>query len=160
MKYLTLGLTLLACPAIAQEAQSVSTTTPSASSTPVAPETPVAPQSAPVPPTTGKIILYRQSSIMGLGVACPIRYKGQEIVELGRGKFAEWNVPAGVYVVNNKTASVQVSVEAGKSSFVRCMIKPGFLSGRADLQIVDEESFNQHRNGFEKKAVNFTPSAQ
>jgi hypothetical protein len=33
----------------------------------------------------------------------------------------------------------------------RCIIKPGFLTGRADLQIVDEASFSEHSKDFEKK---------
>lgn len=104
--------------------------------------------------STGKIILYRGSSIVGAGLACPIRYKGQEIVELARGKYAEWSVPAGRYILTNHTASVEVAVDPGETRYVRCMIKTGMLTGRADLQIVDEESFNEHRNEFEAKPVN------
>lgn len=104
-------------------------------------------------PPTGKIIMYRGSSVMGAGVACPIRYKGQEIVELGRGKFAQWVVPPGRYILTNHTSSVEVAVDPGEVRYVRCQIKTGFLTGRADLQIVDEESFNEHRGQFEEKPV-------
>jgi hypothetical protein len=102
---------------------------------------------------SGKIIMYRGSSLFGAGVACPIRYKGQEIVELARGKFAEWTVPAGRYILNNHTSSIEVSVDPGETRYVRCMIKMGMLAGRADLQIVDEESFNEHRNEFSQKPL-------
>lgn len=91
---------------------------------------------------------------MGAGIACPIRYKGKEIVELGRGKYAEWQVPPGQYILNNKTASVEVSVDAGETRYVRCMIKPGFLTGRADLQIVDQESFGDAGTRYARKDVN------
>lgn len=101
----------------------------------------------------GKIIMYRGSSIMGMGLACPIRYQGREIVELARGKYAEWVVNPGHYVLTNKTSSVDVSVDPGETRYVRCMIKPGFLVGRADLQIVDEASFNEHSKEFEKKPI-------
>ena len=42
----------------------------------------------------------------------------------------------------------------GETRYVRCMIKMGFLAGRADLQVVDEESFNEHRSEFSQKDVN------
>lgn len=107
----------------------------------------------------GKIIMYRGSSVFGAGVACPIRYKGQEVVELARGKFAEWSVAAGRYILTNHTSSVEVAVNPGETRYVRCMIKMGVLAGRADLQIVDQESFNEHRNEFEQKAVELTATA-
>jgi hypothetical protein len=33
------------------------------------------------------------------------------------------------------------------------MIKTGMLTGRADLQIVDEESFNEHRSEYAPKQI-------
>jgi hypothetical protein len=105
----------------------------------------------------GKIVMYRGSSIMGAGLACPIRYKGQEIVELARGKYAEWSVPPGRYILTNHTSSVEVAVDPGETRYVRCMIKTGMLTGRADLQIVDEESFNEHRNEYELKPLDAAP---
>lgn len=108
---------------------------------------------APSPAPQGKIIMYRGSSILGAGIACPIRYKGREVVELARGKFAEWPVRSGRYILTNHTSSVEVAVDPGETRYVRCMIKMGMLVGRADLQIVDEESFNEHRNGYELKPL-------
>lgn len=105
------------------------------------------------PAAPGKIIIYRPGAIMGAGVGCPVRYKGQEIVELGRGKFAEWPVPAGSYILTNKTASVEVNVAPGQTKYVRCQIKTGFMTGRADLQIVDKESFAEHQADFEMKTT-------
>jgi hypothetical protein len=101
----------------------------------------------------GKIVMYRGSSIVGMGIACPIRYQGREIVELARGKYAEWAVAAGHYVLTNKTSSVDLAVSSGETRYVRCMIKPGFLVGRADLQVVDEQSFAEHSKELEKKDV-------
>lgn len=115
-------------------------------------------QAAQVPSTvapvqSGKIIMYRGSSVMGAALGCPIRYKGQEIVELGRGKYAEWQVPPGRYILTNHTSSVEVAVDPGEIRYVRCMIKTGMLTGRADLQIVDEESFDEHRNEYQLKSI-------
>jgi hypothetical protein len=110
-------------------------------------------------PHLGKIIMYRGSSVFGAGVGCPIRYKGQEVVELGRGKFAEWSVEPGRYILNNHTSSIEVAVDPGETRYVRCMIKMGALTGRADLQIVDEESFNEHRNEYEQKPMDVVVSS-
>jgi len=90
---------------------------------------------------------------MGLALGCPIRYKGQEIVELGRNKYAEWEVPSGSYILTNKTSSVDVNVFPGQTKYVRCVIKPGFMSGRADLQIVDEETYREHSAEYERKDI-------
>lgn len=97
--------------------------------------------------------MYRGSSVFGAGVACPIRYKGQEVVELARGKYAIWSVQPGRYILTNHTSSVEVAVDPGETQYVRCMIKMGVLAGRADLQVVDEESFNEHAKEYEQKPV-------
>ncbi|MFN3474052.1 MAG: DUF2846 domain-containing protein [Blastomonas sp.] len=106
----------------------------------------------------GKIIMYRPGSIMGAGVACPIRHEGKEVVELGRSKYAEWSVPAGRYVLTNKTAGIEVAVAAGETRYVRCSIKTGFMSGRADLQVSDKASFEEKLAEFERKPIN--PAAE
>ena len=110
-------------------------------------------QDAVPPSVNGAIIMYRGSSIVGAAVACPIRYKNYQIVELGRGKYAEWSVPAGRYILGNGTTSVEVNVAPGERRYIRCQIKMGMLSGRADLQIVDEENFAQHRADYAQKQV-------
>lgn len=102
---------------------------------------------------SGLIVMYRGSGIVGAAVACPIRHKGNEVVELGRGKYAEWPVEAGRYILTNKTASVEVSVAPGETRFVRCQIKAGFMSGRADLQLVDGESFEAAKPNLERKEI-------
>ena len=101
----------------------------------------------------GKIVMYRQGSIMGAALGCPIRYKGEELVELGRNKFAEWDVPSGSYILTNKTSSIEVNVFSGQTKYVRCVIKSGMLSGRADLQIVDEETFRKNSDDYERKEI-------
>lgn len=105
-------------------------------------------------PAPGKIIFYRPGSIVGGAVACPIRYEGKEIVELGRNKYAEWIVPPGRYIFTNKTAGLEVTVMQGETRYVRCSIKPGFMSGRADLQISDRTSFEAKSAEFERKETN------
>ncbi|WP_293920643.1 hypothetical protein [Sphingobium sp. UBA5915] len=108
---------------------------------------------AATPQAMGKIIMYRQGALMGMGLGCPFRYKGKEIVELGRNKYAEWPVPAGSYILTNKTSSVDVNVNPGQTKYVRCVIKTGMLTGRADLQIVDAETYNEHSADYERKEI-------
>lgn len=121
----------------------------------IAPPPSITPMSPAVsqPAQNGKIVMYRGGSIMGFGIACPIRYKGQEVVELARGKYAVWPVPPGRYILTNHTSSVEVAVDPGETRYVRCQIKSGMLVARADLQIVDEESFNEHGKEFELKPL-------
>jgi hypothetical protein len=126
---------------------------PVAAETPVPAETPAPAASEVAAESQGKIVMYRPSSIMGMGIACPIRYEGKELVELARGKYAEWPVGPGHYVLTNKTSSVEVSVNAGETRYVRCIIKPGFMTGRADLQIADEASFIEHSKDYKKKPI-------
>lgn len=97
----------------------------------------------------GKIVFYRGGAITGAAVACPIRYKGEQLVELGRGKAFTWDVEPGRYILENKTSSVEVSVEPGETRYVRCQIKTGFLSGRADLQIVDGTEYAEKKDQLE-----------
>ena len=150
----------VAQPAPVQTAQTTDVAGAPVQTTTPAPEAAPAPAAAPIPAVVpapaetageGKIILYRGSSVIGAGIACPIRYEGKEIVELARGKYAEWAVNPGHYVLTNKTSSVDVAVGPGETRYVRCMIKPGFWVGRADLQIADQASFNEHSKEFEKK---------
>lgn len=114
---------------------------------------PVSAQDAVPTEAEGKIVIYRGGSVWGAGVACPVRYEGKEVVELGRGKFAEWSVAPGRYILTNKTASVEVNVAAGETRYVRCQIKTGFMSGRADLQIVDRASFEDVQGDLERKDI-------
>jgi hypothetical protein len=104
----------------------------------------------------GKIVMYRPGSIVGSAVACPIRYEGREVVELGRNKYAEWIVAPGRYILMNKTAGLEVNVEPGETRYVRCAIKAGLMSGRADLQMSDEVSFREKFHEFERKEINLT----
>lgn len=74
-------------------------------------------------PEKGKIVMFRSSTLVGAPSACPFRYKGREIVELGRGRYAEWHVTPGRYILNNNTSSVEVSVNPGETRYVRCNTK-------------------------------------
>lgn len=98
---------------------------------------------------TGTIIIYRRGTVVGLANACPVRVKGQQIVELGRNKAFVWQVKPGRYILENKTSSVEVSVDPGETRYVRCAMKMGVLTYRADLQIVDGTEYDELKGEFE-----------
>lgn len=98
---------------------------------------------------TGTIVFYRRASLAGLANACPVRHKGEEVVELGRGKVFKWQVKPGRYILENKTSSVEVSVDPGETRYVRCQMKTGILTYRADLQIVDGTEYDELKDEFE-----------
>lgn len=105
------------------------------------------------PEPRGSVIIYRSEAMMGFGLGCPVRHEGNQLVDLNPGKYIEWQVPPGRYVLLNKTASVEVTVEAGKKSYVRCVIKTGFLSGRSDLQLSDRATFEEHSADYDSLGV-------
>lgn len=98
---------------------------------------------------TGTIIIYRRGTVVGLANACPVRYKGNEIVELGRSKAFVWQVKPGRYILENKTSSVEVSVDPGETRYVRCAMKMGIMTYRADLQIADGTEYDELKSQFE-----------
>jgi len=97
----------------------------------------------------GHIIVYRRGSVWGAAIGCPIRFEGEDVTELGRGRFAELDVEPGRYILENRHTSVEVLVEPGETRYVRCQIKRGFLSGRAELQVVSGAEFDDRRSDFE-----------
>ncbi len=67
----------------------------------------------------GKIVMYRGQSIFGAAISCPNHHEGKEIVELWRGKFAEWRVKPGRYVLSNKILSVETTIQFRQTVSVR-----------------------------------------
>lgn len=104
-------------------------------------------------PEEGKIVMFRSNTLVGAPSACPIRHEGREIVELGRGRYAEWSIAPGRYILTNKTSSVEVSVNPGETRYVRCNMKTGMLVWRADLQVTDQANFDAVKADLEMKSV-------
>ncbi|MGY6551568.1 MAG: hypothetical protein ACXIT4_06675 [Erythrobacter sp.] len=110
-------------------------------------------RSAPVAEgAAGTIMFYRRGTIKAAARACPIRYQGEEVTELARGRFAEWRVAPGRYVLENLSSSVEVNVAPGETRYVRCQIKGGLLGGWAELQIVDGTEFARHSDSLKRSA--------
>lgn len=116
----------------------------------LAQEVPSAPaESDATPSENGTIVLYRRGTVVGLANACPVRYKGSELVELGRSKAFTWSVKPGRYILENKTSSVEVTVDPGETRYVRCAMKMGIFTYRADLQIADGTEYEELKHEFE-----------
>jgi hypothetical protein len=90
----------------------------------------------PITDASGTIVMYRKGGF-GIPVGCPIRHNGNQITDLGRGESYIWRVKPGRYMLGNKTASIEVSVDAGETRYVRCRLKSGDWVDHADLQVVD-----------------------
>lgn len=108
--------------------------------------------SAQAPPSTGTIVFYRTGTLFGAAGACPIRYKGREIAELGRGKYVEIPAPQGDHVFSNKVSGIVVTVVAGETHYVRCRMS-GEMFGGAILQVVDGTDFIARK--YERKEADF-----
>lgn len=113
----------------------------------------IVPASAQEAPRNGTIVLYRGATLVGAVIACPIRYQGREIVELGRGKYAEWTVKPGRYLLTNKTTTIEVSVEPGETRYVRCAITPGVLVNRTTFQMSDKATFEEEAAKLSSKNI-------
>lgn len=109
----------------------------------LAQEEPLPTEQAAEPEAT--IVIYRRGSVMGFGLGCPVRYQGRLVVDASPGNALRWKVKPGRYILENGTSSVELTVEAGETRYVRCQVKPGFLTGRADLQVVDGTEFEKKK---------------
>lgn len=97
--------------------------------------------------------MYRGSTLVGAAVACPIRFQDHEVVELGRGKFAQVDVAPGDYILADKISSVTLQVKAGETNYVRCVIKMGIMAGRSILEPVDQAAFESKRADLAEKTA-------
>lgn len=106
---------------------------------------------------TGKIILFRGGTLYAAAAACPIHYNGQEIVELGRNKYAEWSVTPGNYIIYNKFNNLTVSVSAGETKYIRCHIKSTAFSNKSQFRVVSQAVFDARSDELEPKKILAVP---
>lgn len=97
----------------------------------------------------GKLVFFRSATIAGGALACPVRYKGEEIVELGRGKVAELEAPAGDYVFANRSSGVELTLAPGETKYIRCRQN----SFSAELQVVGEGMYGVYAKDLKPKAM-------
>ncbi|MES2904632.1 MAG: DUF2846 domain-containing protein [Pseudomonadota bacterium] len=98
---------------------------------------------SPVPPGDATIVFFRPKSLMGAALACPVRLKGRQIVDLGRGTFARVTARPGRYSFASKNPLPPIDAKPGGTYYVRCSIKLGIVGGRASLQASDRAVFDR-----------------
>lgn len=104
----------------------------------------------PTPPEgMGQIIFYRTSGVMGAALGCAVFNSGEEekLSSLGRGTYFVLHSEPGARDFTVKSLETKdaltLEVEEGETQFVRCKIKTGFLSGRANISPSDEREFRR-----------------
>ena len=102
--------------------------------------------------------MFRPSAITGAGFACPIRFRGHELVELGRGKWAEWPVKPGRYLLANKDHSVEINVASGEKRYVKCSMQVKTWTFSAHLELTDDYHWKEHSSEYTKKQISNPPS--
>jgi len=93
-----------------------------------------------------RVIFYRTPILYGLARGCPIDYQGKEIVELGRGRFAEWDVPAGQYTLESRKKKLELMLAPGQTVLVECKVQ-GYL------RLTDGQDFIPRVAEFERKPM-------
>lgn len=96
-----------------------------------------APATIPAPPAgQGQIVFWRPGSLGGAAIGCGVNIGAERISALGRGKYFVLNLAPGAYEFNAKSEAKDVlnlEVEAGEVSFVKCTIRMGLMVGRPNL---------------------------
>jgi hypothetical protein len=107
----------------------------------------------PPPPGKGQILFYRTGGISGAALGCAVFDVGAEdkLSSLGSGKYfilVSDPGPRSFTVKSLETKdAITLEIEEGETQFVRCKIKTGFMSGRADIAPSTETEFRaKHKN--------------
>ena len=102
---------------------------------------------------SSKIIFYRTGTLLGAAISCPIRYRGMQLVELGRSRSAVFAVNPGNYIFSNDTSGIEVRVADGETAYIRCIINSGAFVGQSSLIQVSAEEFGRKSSGLKPKDV-------
>ncbi len=102
----------------------------------------------PTPPEgKGQVIFYRTGGISGAALGCAVFDVGAEdkLSSLGAGKYFVLVSDPGPRSFTVKSLETKdamtLEIEEGETQFVRCKIKSGFMSGRADIAPSNETEF-------------------
>jgi hypothetical protein len=102
----------------------------------------------PTPPEgKGQVIFYRTGGISGAALGCAVFDVGAEdkLSSLGAGKYFVLVSDPGPRSFTVKSLETKdamtLEIEEGETQFVRCKIKSGFMSGRADIAPSNESEF-------------------
>lgn len=105
------------------------------------------------PPGKGQVLFYRTGGLSGAALGCAVFDVGVEdkLSSLGSGKYfvlVSEPGPRSFTVKSLETKdAMALEIEPDETQFVRCKIKSGFLSGRADIAPSTEAEFRKrHKN--------------
>jgi hypothetical protein len=96
-------------------------------------------------PGQGQVIFFRPKSV-SFSEKCHIRERGAMIGRVGNGRYFILSASPGAHQYATKViseAAVSVTVEQGKTSFVKCKIGEGISIGRPLLYLSDRASFDE-----------------
>lgn len=105
------------------------------------------------PPGKGQVLFYRTGGLSGAALGCAVFDVGaaDKLSSLGAGKYfilVSDPGPRSFTVKSLETKdALTLEIEEGETQFVRCKIKTGFMSGRADIGPSTETEFRtKHKN--------------
>jgi hypothetical protein len=121
------------------------------------PATAAAVRGAPVPATLpappegqGQLIFWRSGTMVGRAMGCGVNIGTERISALGAGRYFVLNLAPGAYEFNAKSEAkdvLNIEVDPGEISYVKCTIRMGVMSGRPNLSPSTAEEFGEKRDG-------------
>ncbi|HEY6964149.1 MAG TPA: hypothetical protein VI407_02945 [Erythrobacter sp.] len=121
----------------------------------------------PPPPGKGQVLFYRTGGLSGAALGCAVFDVGAEdkLSSLGAGKYfilVSDPGPRSFTVKSLETKdALTLEIEEGETQFVRCKIKTGFMSGRADIGPSTESEFRaKHKNPKLVDAEDMSPAVK
>jgi len=105
---------------------------------------------AAAPEGQGQIIFWRSGTMVGKAMGCGVNIGAERISALGAGRYFILNTAPGAYEFNAKSEAKDVlnlEVDAGDTTYVKCTIKMGVMAGRPNLSPSNAEEFNEKRSG-------------
>lgn len=107
------------------------------------------PEIAPPPPGMGQVVFYR-SSMVGALVSCRVHEGTAVVNKLPPGKYFVHQTTPGIHEYAVKAEAkdtLRVSVEEGETTYARCAIGMGFMTGRPNLSTQNREDFDKRGKG-------------
>lgn len=95
-------------------------------------------------PGKGLVVFFRPGSLMGAALGCTVHEGEQEVARLGSGKFYAVTAEPGKHVYFTKaetTDRLNLEVEDGETTFVKCKLGMGIAAGRPNLSPSDRAEF-------------------
>ncbi|MCC2675405.1 MAG: hypothetical protein K0R58_2352 [Ramlibacter sp.] len=89
-------------------------------------------------PGTGRIFVYRQSTMVGAALAPEIRLNGQPVGHAGVGSFFYVDRPAGTYSISasgDTERSLSFALAPGEIKYIRMYVNMGLLAGNVAFEL-------------------------